>query len=104
MIARGLGVEPERAVEVAVDDKVYGLLYVDHVVSEAVAVECKAQPHLLTYERLAQIVTYLAAMGFQVGLLLNFGRRRLEYKRIFRPKKLDDWKQHIAPSLWRPPQ
>jgi GxxExxY protein len=104
MIARGLAVEPERAVEVVLEGKVYGLLYLDHVVNQAVVVECKAQPHLLTNEELAQIITYLAATGFQVGLLLNFRRRRLQHKRIFRPKKLDHWKQHIAPYLWRPPQ
>jgi GxxExxY protein len=104
MVARGLAVEAERAVEVVVDDRVYGLLYLDHVVNEVVVVECKAQPHLLTNEELAQIITYLAATGFQVGLLLNFGRRRLEYKRVFRPKQLDDWKEHIAPYLWRPPK
>jgi GxxExxY protein len=104
MVARGPTVEAEREIEVVVDEKVYGLLYLDHVVNEAVVVECKALPHLLTNEELAQIITYLAATGFQVGLLLNFGRRRLEYKRVFRPTQLDDWKQHIAPYLWRPPE
>jgi GxxExxY protein len=103
-VARGPAVEPEQAVEVVVDEKVYGLLYLDHVVNKAVVVECKAQPHLLTNEELAQIITYLAATDFQVGLLLNFGRRRLEYKRVFQPKQLDDWKQHVAPYLWRPPR
>ena len=104
MVARGLAVEPERAVEVVVDEKVYGLLYLDHVVNDAVVVECKAQPHLLTNEELAQVITYPAATRFQVCLLLDFGRRRLECKRVFRPKQLDDWKEHIAPYLWRPPE
>ncbi|MBM4431756.1 MAG: GxxExxY protein [Chloroflexi bacterium] len=104
MALRGLAVEAERAVEIVVDDKVYGLLYLDHLVNEAVVVECKALAHLLTNEEIAQVVTYLAATGLPVGLLLNFGRRRLEYKRIFRPRKLDDWQAHIARFLWRPPQ
>ena len=103
MVARGLTVEPERAIEIVVDEKVYGLLYLDHLVNEAVVVECKAIPHLLTNEEVAQVITYLAATGLPVGLLLNFGRRRLEFRRIFRPKKLDDWPKYIARHLWRPP-
>jgi GxxExxY protein len=102
MVARGLKVQPESRVEIVVDDKVYGLLYLDHLVNESVIVECKAIPHLLTNEELAQVITYLAATGLPVGLLLNFGRRRLEFKRVFPPKKLDGWKDHIAPFLWRP--
>jgi GxxExxY protein len=102
MVARGLCVEPERAVEIVVDEKVYGLLYLDHLVNESVVVECKALSHLLTKEEVAQVITYLAATGLPVGLLRNFGRRRLEFKRILRPKKLDDWQQYIAPYLWRP--
>jgi len=104
LLARGLTVEPEKAIEIVVDEKVYGLLYIDHLVNEAVVVECKALSHLLTDEELAQVITYLAATALPVGLLLNFGRRRLQYKRVFRPKKLDDWQRYIAPYLWRPPQ
>jgi len=103
LLTRGLTVEPEKAIEIVVDEKVYGLLYIDHLVNDTVIVECKALAHLLTNEEIAQVITYLAATGLPVGLLLNFGRRRLQYKRIFRPQKLDDWRKHIAPYLWRPP-
>jgi GxxExxY protein len=104
MLALGLTVEPEKKVEIVVDDKVYGLLYLDHLVNEVVLVECKALPHLLTNEEVAQVITYLAATNLPVGLLLNFGRKSMQPKRIFRPTKLDDWQQRIAPYLWRPPQ
>ena len=63
----------------------------------------KALSHLLTDEEVAQVVTYLAATGKPVGLLFNFGRRRLQFKRIFPPKKLDDWRDRIERYLWRPP-
>jgi GxxExxY protein len=104
MVACGLTVHAEAAIEIVVDERVYGLLYLDHLVNEAVVVECKALAHLLTDEEVAQVITYLAATRLPVGLLLNFGRRRLEYKRIFRPKKLDDWQSHVARYLWRPPE
>jgi hypothetical protein len=32
----------------------------------------------------------------------EFGRRRLEYKRIFPPKKLEGWRDRIERYLWRP--
>lgn len=102
MLARGLSVEPERKVEISVSDSVYGLLYLDHVVNGCVVVECKALAHLLTAEEVAQVITYLAATGFPVGLLLNFGRLRLQHKRILRPTKLDAWQDRIARYLWRP--
>ena len=102
MLARGLTVEPERKVEISVSDRVYGLLYIDHLVNGCVIVECKALAHLLTAEEVAQVITYLAATGFPVGLLLNFGRLRLQQKRILRPAKLDAWQDRIGRYLWRP--
>lgn len=72
----------------------------DHLVEEVVVVEEKAFSHLLTNEEMAQLTTYLAAGGIPVGLLLNFGRKRLEFKRIFRPKKLEGWQNRIQRYLW----
>ncbi len=67
-------------------------------------VEEKALSHLLTDEEVAQVITYLAAMGLQVGLLINFGRQRLEYRQILPPKKLDEWQNRIRRYLWNPPR
>ena len=93
----------ERPVEIYLDGVCMGLLYVDHLLEDAVVVEEKALSHFLTDEEVAQVITYLAALDKPVGLLLNFGRRRLEYRRIFRPKKLEGWQDRIARYLWKPP-
>ena len=101
MEAAGISFEAERPVEIFVDGTSIGLLYVDHLV-EGQVVEEKAFSHLLTEEEIAQVITYLCAAGLGVGLLLNFGRRRLEYKRIFPPKNVERWRERINRYVWKP--
>jgi GxxExxY protein len=52
-----------------------------------VVVEVKAFSHQLTNDDKAQVINYLKATGAPVGLLFNFGRRALEYHRLFPAKK-----------------
>ena len=98
----GLSFEAERQVEITKDGTPIGLLYLDHLVEEQLIVEEKAFSHLLTKEEIAQVITYLCATGLNVGLLLNFGRRRLEYKRIFPPKSVERWRDRINRYVWTP--
>jgi GxxExxY protein len=75
------------------------LLYLynpDFVVEEAVIVELKAQTHSLTNDDLAQVIDYFAASTCEVALLINFGRPRLEYKRIFPPKHVQTRRRGLA--------
>jgi GxxExxY protein len=102
MEAAGLSFEAERPVEVFLDGTSVGLLYLDHLVEGQLVVEEKAFSHLLTKEEVAQVITYLCATGLQVGLLRNFGRRRLEYKRIFPPKNVERWRERINRYVWKP--
>ena len=98
----GLSFEEEKPVTISVDGTEIGLLYLDHLVEGGLVVEEKAFSHLLTREETAQVITYLCTTGLQVGLLLNFGRRRLEYKRIFPPKNVDRWRERINRYVWKP--
>ena len=100
----GLSFEAERAVTVSIDGSQVGLLYLDHLIEGQLVVEEKAISHLLTREEMAQVITYLCATGTQVGLLLNFGRRRLEYKRIFPPKNVSRYRERINRYLSTPRQ
>jgi GxxExxY protein len=59
------------------------VFYLDIFVDQTVVVEVKAFPHQLTNDELGQVIGYLKATGAPIGLLLNFGRRRLEYRRVF---------------------
>ncbi|HHS98233.1 MAG TPA: GxxExxY protein [Chloroflexi bacterium] len=98
----GFQTETEVPVRIFFDDRPVGLLYLDCLVEGEVIVELKALPHLLTNEEVAQVITYLAATGKPVGLLFNFGRRRLQFKRIFPPRKLEGWRDRIERYIWRP--
>ena len=104
MAEAGLGFSTEYAVEVHLDDVQVGLLYLDHLVEGEVVVEEKALPHMLTDEEKAQVITYLAATGKKVGLLINFGRGSLEYKRILPPRDITQWSGRIRRYVWVPRQ
>ena len=54
----------------------------DFTCFEKIILEVKASENGLSTNHLAQILNYLKISGFKVGLLINFGRHKLEYKRI----------------------
>jgi GxxExxY protein len=98
----GLTASEEHPVEIFDCDRWLGRLYLDLLVENCVVVETKAFSHLLTKQEEAQVVCYLAATGAKVGLLLNFGRCRLDYQRILPPRVLDGWQDKIGRFLWKP--
>ncbi len=102
MLAAGLTVIEEHCLEIYDGETWLGRLYLDHLVELRIVVEVKALAHLLTKEEVAQVITYLAASHQRVGLLINFGRKRLEYKRILAPQEVTHWQVHIRRYLWRP--
>jgi GxxExxY protein len=99
----GMAVSEEYVVEIYDEERWIGRLYYDQLVEQCVVVEVEAFAHMLTDEQVAQVITYLAAAGLKVGLLFNFGRKRLEYKRILAPKDVTNWQQHARRYAWRPP-
>ncbi|MBS1596817.1 MAG: GxxExxY protein [Bacteroidetes bacterium] len=64
-----------------------GLRNVDFLIENVVVVEIKATSKLENVH-LAQAINYLEAFNIDIGLLINFGALRLEYKRIIHPKLL----------------
>ena len=80
---RGIGVIRQYPVSVTYEEQQVALFYLDLFVENQVVVELKAFSHQITSDELAQVINYLKATGAPVGLLFNFGRRKLEYKRVF---------------------
>ena len=60
----------------------------DFVCHEKVIVELKTVSDF-TDEHYAQVCNYLKATGMELGILINFGKKSLEYKRILRNSKWD---------------
>ena len=79
----GIAVQRQYPVPVEYQEEQVALFYLDLYIADQIVVEIKAFSHLLTNDELAQVINYLKATDAPVGLLFNFGRRKLEYKRIF---------------------
>ena len=84
LLKLGLRVERQPAVHVRYEGFVVGDFYPDLVVEDALIVEIKAVSGLLPEHR-QQCLNYLRATTKRVCLLLNFGRPRLELKRLVWP-------------------
>ena len=89
LLDKGLSVECEVPMQVKYRDHIIGVFYADLVVNKVVLVELKAVGGLLP-EHKAQVINYLKASGMEIGLLINFGRSRIEYNRLEHPNLRSD--------------
>ena len=79
----GLKVEYEKPIKVYYEGEIIGEYSVDLLVEDKIIVELKAVEELnKKFE--VQLVNYLTATKLDVGLLLNFGKESLQYKRKVR--------------------
>ncbi len=86
--AKGMQVEQQKPIQVVYHQQVIGEYFADLVVESKVIVEIKAVK-MLAQEHEAQLLNYLKATCFEVGLLLNFGpqaqRKRKVYNNELKP-------------------
>ncbi len=73
--------EIEKRVQVHYKGAVVGDYDSDLIVDDAVLVELKVNPQYDRHDE-AQLLNVLKAMGIRVGLVINFGRTKVEYKRL----------------------
>lgn len=78
---RGVKAETQHAIKVKYKDVIVGDYVADLVVENKVIVELKTED---SYNKVheAQLLNYLKATGTKVGLLINFGRKKCEFKRL----------------------
>ena len=83
---QGLNFSREHEMQIFYKGVEIGTRRVDFFVEDKVMVELKAVVQLEDVH-LAQAINYLEAYGLEVGLLLNFGNRSLQFKRVMKPPK-----------------
>ena len=83
---KGLTVQCQHPINVYFRGECVGDFFADLFVGNVVIVELKAVK-AIALEHQAQIINYLIATAVDVGLLINFGSPKLEYKRFFRARK-----------------
>ena len=83
LASKGLDFVREHEMNIIYKGEVIGTRRVDFFVGGAVMVEIKALIELADVH-LAQAINYLEAYNLEVGLLLNFGARKLEFKRVMK--------------------
>lgn len=82
----GLLFSRELEVNVFYEDFIVGKRRVDFLVEEVIAVELKAITEL-DQENLNQALNYLEAYKKEIGLLINFGSKKLQFKRLINSKQ-----------------
>ncbi len=78
---KGIKAISQAPIEVSFRDQKVGIYFVDILVEDKVLIEIKAVERL-SPDHKAQIINYLKATGIEVGLLVNFGNSKLEYRRF----------------------
>jgi GxxExxY protein len=81
LLRRGASAEIEKRIQIHYKGIVVGDYDADVLVDGCVVVEIKVAPQYDKRDE-AQLLNELKATGLKVGMLLSFGRTKLEYKRL----------------------
>jgi len=71
----------QRSIKIKYNQKTIGMHKLDFVVENKIVLEIKAQSDLMPIH-MVQLKSYLKSGNFKLGILANFGKEKVEYKRI----------------------
>ena len=77
----GLKAKNQLPLKVNYRGQIIGEFFADIIVEDKIIIELKSAK-ALTVEHQAQLLNYLKVTGLPVGLLVNFGTTKLEYRRF----------------------
>lgn len=80
---RGILAEQQRPIKVYYNGRIVGDYVADIVVDDQIILELKSAKAIDTVH-LAQTLNYLKATGMRLGIVLNFGPDKLDFKRVVR--------------------
>ena len=83
---RGLKVEDQKRIDIFYNKRKVGTYIPDKIVNGCILVEVKRKPFLMKLDE-EQFWHYLKAADYKLGLLINFGDRGLQFKRIIYDQK-----------------
>jgi GxxExxY protein len=87
MAKQGLSFQREMEMSIYYENEYVGTRRVDFFVENRIMVELKALLELKD-DHLAQAINYLEAYQMEIGLLINFGAKSLQFKRVHNNKIL----------------
>jgi len=76
----GLDTESQKPITVYYENEIVGEFVADIIVNDTIILELKSVRRIIKAHEV-QLVNYLVATGKPVGLILNFGERKVEIKR-----------------------
>ncbi len=76
---------PEFEIKIRYKGEYISLRRVDFLVNDIITIEIKAKAELDDVH-LAQAINYLEASHYPIGLLINFGAKSLQFKRLYNKK------------------
>ncbi|MGH9948056.1 MAG: GxxExxY protein [Pyrinomonadaceae bacterium] len=77
----GINARSQVPIPVEFHGHVVGEYFADIIVEESILLELKAQDRIAEIHK-AQVLNYLKATGYRLGILINFGKYRLESQRL----------------------
>jgi len=78
---RGIQFEEQVKIELIYNGKVVGTFYADFVIEKIIVLELKTD-RFFSRKNIEQTFGYLKSLNLQLGILANFTRNGVEYKRI----------------------
>ncbi|MBN1822686.1 MAG: GxxExxY protein [Endomicrobiales bacterium] len=82
LVSRNIEYKTEKEYKIHYLDKVSGSFRADLVVEDSVIVEVKAVTGVIIKQFEYQLLSYLKASGIKIGLIINFGNKSCQIKRL----------------------
>lgn len=79
--SKGLKVETQKSIDLRYKNKKIGVHRLDLIVEDKVVLELKTVEMFSVHHK-AQVISYLKASGYKLGILVNFSKRKVAYKRV----------------------